>query len=105
MKLRVIQSNNNGSVTNLGDVCYSGLKSFTDENPRESRLTMFILKNDDGTKDISLFESVYSGLKNEIGQYIFVCVTQPLVVENVNTNVHLMSSLKDKMDLVDSITQ
>jgi hypothetical protein len=102
-KLRVIQSNSNGFVTKLGDCCFSGLKSFTDENPRESRLTLFILKNEDGSKDVSVFESVFSGEKNNEGQHIFVTVTNPVVVRNVNTPVHLMSSLSDKMELVDSV--
>ena len=102
-KLRVIQSNSNGFVSQLGDLCYSGLKSFSNENPRESRLTLFILKNEDGTKNVSVFESVFSGEKNTEGQYIFVTVTTPVTVRNVNTNVHLMSSLSDKMELVDSV--
>ena len=102
-KLRVIQSNSNGFVSQLGDLCYSGLKSFTDTDPRESRLTLFILKNEDGTKDVSVFESVFSGEKNNEGQHIFVCVTTPVTVRNVNTNVHLMSSLSDKIELVDSV--
>ena len=102
-KLRVIQSNSNGFVSQLGDLCYSGLKSFSEENPRESRLTLFILKNEDGTKNVSVFESVFSGEKNTEGQYIFVTVTTPVTVRNVNTNVHLMSSLSDKMELVDSV--
>jgi len=102
-KLRVIQSNSNGFVSQLGDLCYSGLKSFTDENPRESRLTLFILKNEDDTKDVSIFESVWSGEKNNEGQHIFVTVTTPVVVRNLNTKVHLMSSLDDKLELVDSV--
>ena len=102
-KLRVIQSNSNGFVSQLGETCFSGIKSFTDVNPRESRLTLFILKNEDGTTDVSFFESVFSGEKNNEGQHIFVTVTTPVVVRNVNTKVHLMSSLDDKMELVNSI--
>ena len=102
-KLRVIQSNSNGFVSQLGDLCFSGIKSFTDVNPRESRLTGFILNNEDGTTDVSVFESVWSGETNNEGQYIFVTVTTPVVVRNVNTKVHLMSSLDDKMELVNSI--
>ena len=102
-KLRVIQSNSNGFVSQLGDLCFSGIKSFTDVNPRESRLTLFILKNKDGSTDVSFFESVFSGEKNNEGQHIFVTVTTPVVVRNVNTKVHLMSSLDDKMELVNSI--
>ena len=102
-KLRVIQSKSNGFVSQLGDLCYSGIKSFTDTNPRESRLTLFILNNEDGTTDASIFESVWSGEKNNEGQHIFVTVTTPVTVRNVNTKVHLMSSLSDKMELVNSI--
>ena len=102
-KLRVIQSNSNGFVSQLGDLCFSGIKSFTNTNPRESRLTLFLLKNEDGTTDVSVFESVWSGEKNNEGQYIFVTVTTPEFKRNVNTKVHLMSSLDDKMELVNSI--
>ena len=102
-KLRVIQSNSNGFVSKLGDLCYSGIKSFTDTNPRESRLTLFILKNEDGTKDISIFESVFSGDINDEGQNVFVCVTTPVVVRNIETDVHLMSNIEAKTQLVESI--
>ena len=102
-KLRVIQSNQNGFVSNLGDKCFSGLKSFTDNNPRESRLTLFLLKNEDGTKDVSVFESVYSGTINNEGQHVFVCVTEPVVIRSLETDVHLMSSLEKKEELVDTI--
>ena len=102
-KLRVIQSNQNGFVSNLGDKCFSGLKSFTDSNPRESRLTLFLLKNEDGTKDVSVFESVYSGTKNNEGQHVFICVTEPVVIRSIQTNVHLMSSLDEKQHLVEYI--
>ena len=103
LKLRVIQSKSNGFVSQLGDLCYSGIKSFTNTNPRESRLTLFILNNEDGTTDVSVFESVWSGETNNEGQNIFVTVTTPVVVRNVNTKVHLMSSLDDKMELINSI--
>jgi len=102
-KLRVIQSKSNGFVSQLGDLCYSGIKSFTDTNPREPRPTLMITNNEDGTTDASVFESVWSGEKNNEGQHIFVTVTTPVTVRNVNTKVHLMSSLSDKMELVNSI--
>ena len=102
-KVRFIQSKSNGFVSQLGDLCYSGIKSFTNTDPRESRLTGFILNNEDGTTDVSVFESVWSGETNNEGQYIFVTVTTPVLVRNVNTKVHLMSSLDDKMELVNSI--
>ena len=101
-KLRVIQSNDNGFLTSIGSFCYSGLKSFTDVNPRESRLTMFIHKTDHGV-DVSVFESVLTDRKNELGQYEFVCVTTPVIKTGVDTQVHLMSSLEDKMKLVDYV--
>ena len=102
-KFRVIQSNSNGFVSELGNVCFSGLKSFTDSNPRESRLTLFILKNEDGTKDVSVFESVFSGETNEDGQYVFVAVTTPVVARGLQTDVHLMSDLDSKTALVESL--
>ena len=102
-KLRVIQSNSNGFVSRLGHLCYSGIKSFTDTNPRESRLTLFILKNEDGTKDISIFKSVFTGEVNELGQHIFVCVTTPVISRGVDTDVHLMSNIESKTQLVDSV--
>ena len=102
-KLRVIQSNSNGFVSQLGKTCFSGIKSFTNTDPRESRLTLFLLKNKDGSTDVSVFESVWSGETNNEGQYIFVTVTSPVIKRNVNTKVHLMSSLDDKMELINSI--
>ena len=102
-KFRVIQSNSNGFVSELGNVCFSGLKSFTDSNPRESRLTLFILKNEDGTKDVSVFESVWSGETNEEGQYVFVAVTRPVVARGLQTDVHLMSVLDSTTALVESM--
>ena len=101
--LRVIQSNNNGFVSKLGDLCYSGRKSFSDTNSQEVRPTLFILKKEDGTKDISIFESVFSGEVNEDGQYVFVCVTTPAVAYDVKTDVHLMSSNDSKNELIEEV--
>ena len=102
-KLRVIQSNDRGFVANMGDKCYSKTNSFTSLEPREVRLTLFILKKKDGTVDVSVFESVWSGEKDEDGQNIFVCISTPTISYDVDTKVHLMSSLDDKMELVSSV--
>lgn len=101
-KLRVIQSNDNGFVTNVGDLCYSGLKSFSDKNPQEIRQTLFILKSEDRVQ-VSVFDSVFSGETNTDGMNKFVCVSTPKIVDVTNTelsNIHLMSSLDDKMNVV-----
>ena len=101
-KLRVIQSNNNGSVTKLGDLCYSGQQSFSVKNPSEIRQTLFILKSENKVQ-VSVFDSVFSGETNSEGMNVFVCVSTPKVVDITNTelsNIHLMSSLEDKMNVV-----
>ena len=90
-------------MTQPGQQCFSGLKSFTDTNPFQTRQTLFIKKNEDGSKDVSVFESVLIEGKNELDQFRFVCVTEPVIVRNIDTPVHLMSSLKDKVELVQSV--
>jgi hypothetical protein len=105
-KLRVIQSNDNGFVTELGQLSYSGLKSFGNQNPQEIRDTLFIHKSDNAVK-ASYFQSVYSGDVDADGRYIFVTVTTPVVKELTDTEfstVHLMSALDKKQAVVDYLT-
>jgi hypothetical protein len=104
-KLRVIQSKGNGFVTDLGQLCFSGLKSFTDTSPREARLTLFI-HSTAGKVEASVFESVYSGERNADGQYTFVTVTTPVIRDLTGTdlaNIHLMAPLALKEAVVDYV--
>ncbi len=101
-KLRVIQSNNNGFVTNVGELCFSGQPSFTNTNPQEIRQTLFIFKSEDQVK-VSVFDSVYSGEQTIDGMNKFVCVSTPKVMDITDTDlstVHLMSSMEDKKNVV-----
>ena len=104
-KLRVIQSNDNGFVSNVGDLCFSGQTSFTNRNPQEIRQTLFILKSEDRVQ-VSVFDSVYSGETDSDGMNKFVCISTPNVVDITDTelsNIHLMSSLEDKMNVVNYV--
>ena len=96
--LRVIQSNGNGTVTKMGDFCYSGIRSFS-ANDTE-RETLFILKEDDRKYAIT-FTSAFTGETNEEGQNIFIVTTTPKTVEITGTDfeaVHLMSNRQLKQD-------
>ena len=59
-KLRVIQSNEMGFPSAVGDLCWSGLKFFTAKeknNGQIVRKTLFILKRKDGLRDFAVFDS------------------------------------------------
>ena len=106
MTIRIIQSNDNGSVENIGDFCFSGLRSFTRETPFEVRSTLFIHKVGD-RKFGTVFRSVWTGQTNDEGQFIFVCVSTPQTMELTDTpfsEVHLMSDLKTKEEVFSYIS-
>ena len=101
MALRVIQSNNNGTVSNIGDYCYSGIKSFRDADPTEARETLFIHKQGDRV-EASLFQSTLWDTNTE-GGYVFRVSTTPRVVDITDTpysHVHLMSTSALKEQVV-----
>ena len=98
-KIRIIQGNDSELPINKGDFCWSGLKSFTDERST-TRKTLFIRKNRDKTKDLCVFDSEFDSYRQEDKKYLFKVISKPKVLINAPTNVHLMSSSKDKLEAI-----
>ena len=93
-KLRVIQSNEMGFPTTVGDECWSGLKSFTAKEEKSSqttRKTLFILKRKDGLRDLAVFDSEYDHCRDEDRKYVFNIVSHLIVLRDQEMMVHLMS--------------
>ena len=99
-KLRVIQSNNNGYPKVIKDRCWSGLKSFTADNEKETRYTLFIFKRKDGCRDLSCFDSMWTGEIDNDNKYIFEVTSPPKVLMDANIMVHLMSPKDVKLEAV-----
>jgi len=98
-KIRIIQGNNSELPTNKGDLCWSGKKSFSDEK-NTIRKTLFIRKNIDNSRDLCVFDSEFDSFRQEDNMYLFKVINTPKVLMNAPTNVHLMSSSKDKLDAI-----
>ena len=98
-KIRVIQGNDSELPINKGDFCWSGLKSFTDEKST-IRKTLFIRKNIDKTRDLCVFDSEFDSYRQGDKMYLFKVISKPKVLINAPTNVHLMSSSKDKLEAI-----
>ena len=93
-KLRVIQSNEMGFPSAVGDECWSGLKSFTAKeknNGQTLRKTLFILKRKDGLRDLAVFDSEYDDYRDEDRKYVFKILSVPIVLRDQEMMVHLMS--------------
>ena len=93
-KLRVIQSNEMGFPSALGDKCWSGLKSFTAKEEKSGstlRKTLFILKRKDGLRDFAVFDSEYVDYRDEDRKYVFEIVSVLIFLRDQDIMVHLMS--------------
>ena len=97
-KIRIIQGNDS-ELPNKGDFCWSGLKSFSDEKST-IRKTLFIRKNIDKTRDLCVFDSEFDSYRQGDKMYLFKVISKPKVFINAPTNVHLMSSSKDKLEAI-----
>ena len=97
-KIRIIQGNDS-ELPNKGDFCWSGLKSFSDEKST-IRKTLFIRKNIDKTRDLCVFDSEFDSYREEDKMYLFKVISKPKFFINAPTNVHLMSSSKDKLEAI-----
>jgi hypothetical protein len=105
-KLRVIQSNDMGFPSTVGDQCWSGLKSFTakeGKNDQTLRKTLFILKRSDGLRDFAVFNSVYDYFRDEDRKYVFQIVSMPIVLRDQKIMVHLMSRKDIKLAAVELV--
>jgi len=105
-KLRVIQSNEMGFPSAVGDHCWSGLKSFTAKEEKTGstpRKTLFILKRKYGLRDFAVFDSEYDNYRDEGRQYIFKIVSVPIVLRDQEMMVHLMSRKDIKIAAVELV--
>ena len=105
-KLRVIQSNEMGFPARAGDLCWSGLKSFTakEEKTRSTlRKTLFILKRKDGFRDFAVFDSEYDYYRDNDKKYVFKIVSMPIVLRDQELMVHLMSRKDIKLAAVELV--
>ena len=105
-KLRVIQSNEMGFPSALGDQCWSGLKSFTAKEKNNSQIirkTLFILKRKDGLRDFAVFDSEYDHFRDEDRKYVFNIVSEPIVLRDQDKMVHLMSRRDIKLAAVELV--
>jgi hypothetical protein len=105
-KLRVIQSNDMGFPSAVGDQCWSGLKSFTAKeknNGQTIRKTLFILKRKDGLRDFAVFDSEYDHFRDEDRKYVFNIVSEPIVLRDQDKMVHLMSRRDIKLAAVELV--
>ena len=98
-KFRIIQGNDGELPVKKGDFCWSGLKSFSDEKST-IRKTLFIRKNIDKTRDLCVFDSEFDSYREEDKMYLFKVISKPKFFINAPTNVHLMSSSKDKLEAI-----
>ena len=105
-QLRVIQSNEMGFPSAVGDRCWSGLKSFTVKDERNGstlRKTLFILKRSDGLRDFAVFESVFDCFREKDRKYVFEVTSDPVVLRDQSMMVHLMSRKDIKLAAVDLV--
>ena len=103
-KIRIIQGNDSELPINKGDFCWSGKKSFTDEKST-IRKTLFIRKNLDKTRDLCVFDSEFDSYREEDKMYLFKVISKPKFFINAPTNVHLMSSSKDKLEAISLVEE
>ena len=105
-KLRVIQSNEMGFPSAIGNQCWSGLKSFTANEERSGltlRKTLFILKRSNGLRDFAVFESVFHHFREKDRKYVFEIRTVPIALRDQTMMVHLMSRKDIKLAAVELV--
>ena len=105
-KLRVIQSNEMGFPSAIGNQCWSGLKSFTAKEEKSGstlRKTLFILKRSNGLRDFAVFESVFVRLRENDRKYVFEITSVPLALRDQTMMVHLMSRKEIKIAAVELV--
>ena len=105
-KLRVIQSNEMGFPSAVGDECWSGLKSFAAKEEKAGstlRKTLFILKRRDGFRDFAVFDSEYDNYRHEDRKYVFKIIFVPIVLRDQEMMVHLMSRKEIKLAAVEIV--
>ena len=105
-KLRVIQSNEMGFPSAVGDRCWSGLKSFTAKEERVKntlRRTLFILERKDVLRDFAVFDSIFIHFRDTDRKYVFEIVSKSIVLRDQELMVHLMSRKDIKLAAVELV--
>ena len=105
-KLRVIQSNEMGFASEVGNECWSGLKSFTAKEEKFGktlRKTLFILKRSSGLRDFAVFESVFNHFRETDRKYVFEITSAPIALRDQTMMVHLMSRKDVKLAAVELV--
>ena len=105
-KLRVIQSNEMGSPSAIGNKCWSGLKSFTAKEEKSGstrRKTLFILKRSDGLRDFGVFDSVFNHFRETDSKHVFEITSAPIALRDQTMMVHLMSRKDVKLAAVELV--
>lgn len=105
-KLRVIQSNEMGFPSRVGDPCWSGLKSFTAKEEKIGctlRKTLFILKRKDGLREFAVFDSTFIHFRDADRKYVFEIASKPIVLRDQDMMVHLMSRKEIRLAVVELV--
>ena len=107
-KLRVIQSNEMGFPSAVGDVCWSGLKSFTAKEEKSGstlRKTLFILKKYNFLRDFAVFESVFDHFREKDRKCVFEITSIPIALRSQTMMVYLMSRKDVKIAAVELVEE
>ena len=105
-KLRVIQSNEMGFPSAIGNQCWSGLKSFTAKEEKFGKTLgkkLFILKRSSGLRDFAVFESVFNHFRETDRKYVFEITSAPIALLDQTMMVHLMSRKDVKLAAVELV--
>ncbi len=89
----MIQSNEMGFPSAIGNQCWSGHKSFTAKEEKSGttlRKTLFILKRSNGLRDFAVFESVFVLYREKDRKYVFEISSGAIALRDQAMMVHLM---------------
>lgn len=95
-----------GVSSEIGNQCWSGLKSFADKEEKSRstlRKTLFILKRSDGMRDFAMFESVLNHFRETDRKYVFKITSAPIAFRDQTMMVHLISRKDVKLAAVELV--
>ena len=102
----MIQSNEMGIPSAIGNQCWSGLKFFTAKEVKSGstlRKTLFILKRSGSLPDSAVFESVFVCYREKDRKYVFQITSAPINLQDQAMMVHLMSRKEIKLSAVELV--
>ena len=105
-QLRVIWSNEMGFPSELGNECWSGIKSFAAKEAKSGstiRKTLFILKRSDGLREFAVFESAFNHFREVHRKYVFEITPAPIALRDQTMMVHLLSRQDVKLAAVELV--